>query len=203
MPGENPFDRHLSAEAKQKTRELKAARGFHEVQAEVHKSAREKFELSHRHRDQWERHQERQHVVRRQAAEAAAPIEIRHRLLSDQEEQDAADDQRFSWIRCPDQLLQIRDSEEFLRASRSWERRRARAKETGKPIPAGWSASRIWGHLSFGFFVLLILGAAKESLLGALLLAFIGLPIWAMLARLPELMGDFGTSGGRGGGNAV
>ncbi len=204
MYGSNPFDRHLSAKTKQKMQVLKAAQSFQEAQAVIHETIEESFKLSDLHSGEWKRHQERQHAVRREEAEAAAPVEIRNRLLVDQEEQDAADDKRFDWIRCADQLLQVRGHEEFLRASRDWERRCQLAKETGKPIPQPWTSGRIWGIGTLVFFGMLILAAAKESILGALLLTCIGIPIWAILARLPELIGDFGTSGGgRGGGNAV
>ena len=201
--GENPFDRYLSPETKQKMQELKSVRDFQQAQVTLRETTEESFKLSHLHSEEWKSHQKHQHTARREEAEAEAPVEVRHRLLANQEEQDAADDKRFGWIRCNEHLLQVRGHEEYLRASRSWERRLAESKETGVPIPAPWTAGRMWVVGTLVLFVVGMLAAAKENILGAIILACIGLPVWAMIAKLPSIMGDFGTTGQRGGGNAV
>ena len=143
------------------------------------------------------------HVADLARLKAAAPVEIRNRLLCDQEEQDVADDKHFGWIRCYDQLLQVRGEGEFLRASRSWERRLAEAKRTGKPIPAPWVAGRVWAIGTFALYVAFTLAAMSGNVLGGILIGAVGLPVWAIIAQLPGWLNIGGSGGGSGGGNAV
>ncbi len=203
--GANPFDRFVApkdlarvAEVRKKvhTQELDAAH------AEIQRQTQAAFLSGQRYKEAWSEHQERRHLDQLREAEAVVPVEVRQELQANQIEQDRLDDERFSWVHCYDQLLQIRDHEEYLRAHRSFERRLQHAKETGEPIPEPWTGGRVWAWATGIVFVVLMLGAAKESILGAIILAVIGLPVWAILVRLPATMGGFDTTG-RGGSNAV
>lgn len=203
--GTNPFDRFVAPEDLAKVAEIRKkahTQELTEAHDEIQRRTRAAYDNAQSHKEAWSDHQERRHLDQLREAEEVVPVEVRRELQTNQAEQNRLDDEKYDWIRCYDQLLQINDHEEYLRAHRSFERRMQRAKETGKPIPAGWSAGRIWATGTLIIFALLMLGAAKESIIGAMILAIIGIPIWAIVVKLPGLMGGVDSTG-RGGGNAV
>lgn len=204
--GTNPFDRFVAPKSLEVVEEIRKVIHAQELQAiddEIQRQAQAAFDSANRYEDAWKNYQEQQHVVRRKAAEENIPVEVRQELQSDQAEQDRLDDERFDWIVCLDQLLQLHDHEEYLRASRSFERRTKRAQATGKPLPVPWGGERIWSALTLILLIMLILGAATESILGAILMAIISFPLWPILTKLPGILGGVGEPSGRGGSTAV
>lgn len=204
--GTNPFDRFVAPkdlEVVKEMRKVNHAQELQAVDAEIQRQTQAAFDSANRYEDAWKDYQEQQHVVRRKAAEENTPVEVRQELHPNQAEQNRLDDDRFGWIVCYDQLLQLHNHEDYLRASRSFERRRARAKVTGKPIPAPWSLGRLWTVATLVVLVVFILAAAKESVVGAFFLAIVGLPLWAITTRLPGIVGGVGEPSGRGGSTAV
>ncbi len=202
--GENPFDRYLSTETRKKTQELKATQDFQEVQTAIRRVTGQAWTQAHLHEKEWAQHQERQHQVRLEEAQGVVPVEVQQELQLNQLEQDRLDDEKYSWIVCWDQLLQLRDHEEYLRARRSFERRRRRAKETGKPIPIPWTVGRIWSIGTLIVYIVLVLGATSQNVLGGIFLGLVLFPIWALLSNTPGFLGGIGSgSYGRGSGGAV
>lgn len=203
--GVNPFDRFGATRDVRVAREVRKVAEAHdmlETQAEIQRQTKAAFESGQRYREAWETHQANRHLNQLRQAEEVVPVEVRRGLQINQAEQNRLDDDRFGWVKCYDQLLQLHDHEEYLRAYRSFERRMKRAKATGSPIPAPWSGNRVWTIVTLVFFIVLILGAASESVIGALFLVIICLPLWSIMARLPAIVGGLDNTG-RGGSNAV
>ena len=203
--GDNPFDKHLSPDTKQRVEELKEVLAFEKVQAAINVATQESFKLARLHDEQWTQVQEHQHEARLQQAEAEAPIEVRENLQANQEEQDRLDDIRFSWMTCRDHLLQLRGHEDYLRARRSFERRpQPVVTKPEAPKNTSWTGERVWAIGTFVVTVFLILGALSETVLGGLILGCVLLPLWALVAQAPNFLKNFGSgSYGRGGSGAI
>lgn len=204
LEGENPFDGYLSLETKQKVEEARKAQEFEELSDEIEKQCRTASENAHKNLEHWSRIQEKEHISRIERSEETVSNEVREQVLlvGDQAHED---DLKYGWITCWDELLQLQSDEEYLRARASFERRLQRARETGEPIKAPWTAARIVLLASYGI-VLYISGyvVLDVDLISGIVVGVFLTFVWAFVVRVPGIFSDLtnGTST-RGSGNAV
>lgn len=209
MSGVNPFDRYLSQEIKEEIEVEKLSNNFQGLLVSLKKLTQESFNLSNINKNAWKQHQKELHKVRLNAAASVVPLTIQKEMLSNNSVEDSADDQRFAWIDKQDEILQLRSDEDFLRASRSWERRQETIEELEEEsvepldkieIPGPTRALQIWRILIIVLFSGSVVTGIVGNILGGLILIPFFALFWAFIYALPDWMQSVFDGSARGGG---
>ncbi len=200
--GKNPFDRYPSPVAQGKS--------FSAAQASAQVAVKECEAQRAEHRAAWETHKQEHHARRLEQALEREENDPRFVPTGVREQWDAKDDTRFAYLTQFDQLLELRDHDEYLRARRAWERRHkvedVEVNVTILPELHQLTGLQVWAGIVTLFMLFLFVAGLVTSGPGILLLSPILLLFWVGLVRLPIIYsGNFSSGGGSRGapGNAV
>ena len=201
--GKNPFDRYPSPVSHAKT--------YATAQASAQVAVEECDAQRAAHRTAWATHKQEHHARRLEQALEQEENDPRFVPTLIREQWNAEDDDRFAYLTQFDQLLELRDHEEYLRGRRAWERRHkvedVELNVTILPELQQMTGIQIWAAIVTVFMAVLFGAGLLASGPGILLLSPVLLLFWVGLVRLPLIYsGTFSSSGGgsRGApGNAV
>ncbi len=194
----NPFDESLTPEAKKQVAALKS---FHMAQAEGADLVRTCWINRQKHRAEWEAAKQAHHTRRTEEAEAKEDAEGCYVPAAERSVREEVDDRRFATVTHEDELLELRNHEDYLAGKRALHRRTKKTNlfittEVAAEDPPTWTGSRVWAGvvgLFFGYLFVFMLAKAGLSAILAAPFLYIG---WIGVVRLGQIYG--GDGGGWG-----